>query len=88
MQNADTVLEVLRGRDTRSSTCWRAGCGESRTPGSGRGRTETDPHPGGTAPCGLLHPLRLSIAKSGRPQGGHDLADGEDLSGVAILRRL
>ena len=31
---------------TRSSTCWRAGCGESRTPGSGRGRTETDPQPG------------------------------------------
>ena len=34
-------------RQTRSSTRWRAGCGESRTPGSGRGRTETDPRHAG-----------------------------------------
>ena len=40
MRNADTVLEI---------TCWRAGCGESRTTGSGGGGWKS-----GTIYCALL----------------------------------
>jgi hypothetical protein len=44
MQNAETVLGVLRERETHGIDHWRAGCSETGPSGSAGGRTEKDLH--------------------------------------------